>query len=177
MSDEARLPDPSPLIPHLPPDSAVIVRHRDAGAAADMARSLAWAARPFGITVLLSAATPPARLDADGIHIPEAALGNWRARDFRRLRPALVTASAHGARTVLRARRLGVDAVLLSPVFPTQSHQHERALGVMRFAAICRNANLPVIGLGGISAGRIRRVLRAGAAGVAGIGLFTSRAC
>ncbi len=175
MSDEARLPDPWPLIPHLPPESAVIVRRRDADAAADMAKSLALAARPFGITVLLSAAVPPPQLDADGVHIPEASLGNWRPRDFHRLRPALVTASAHGARAVLRARRLGVDAVLLSPVFATRSHEDTAALGMMRFAAICQATNLPVIALGGISAGRVRRVLRAGAAGVAGIGLFTPR--
>ena len=115
MSDEARLPDPWPLIPHLPPESAVIVRRRDADAAADMAKSLALAARPFGVTVLLS------------------------------------------------------------PVFATRSHEDTAALGMMRFAAICQATNLPVIALGGISAGRVRRVLRAGAAGVAGIGLFTPR--
>lgn len=73
---------------------------------------------------------------------------------------------------VLRAAMFSVDAVLVSPVFPTKSHEASQALGLMRFAAIAAAAPIPVIALGGISAARIRRVFRAGAAGIAGIGLF-----
>lgn len=172
MTDEQRLPDPSPLLPYLPPDSAVIIRHRKASGAEELARQVTARARAYGVNVLISASRPPDTLDADGIHIPEAALTYWRAGDLRRLRPTLVTASAHSGRAVTRARKLGVDAVLLSPVFPTKSHEGSSALGVMRFAAICRHAGLPIIALGGISDHRIRQVLHAGAAGVAGIGLF-----
>lgn len=172
MTDEQRLPDPSLLLPYLPPDSAVIIRRRKASDAGVLARQVMARARPYGINVLISASRPPDNLDADGVHIPEAALPYWRAGDLRRLRAKLVTASAHSGRAVTQARKLGVDAVLLSPVFPTESHEGGGALGIMRFAAICRHAGLPIIALGGISDHRIRRVRHAGAAGVAGIGLF-----
>jgi len=173
MSDMQRLPDPAPIIPYLPPASAVIVRHPDADTATDMARSLIGLARGHGVTLLLSATRPPARLDADGVHIPEAALRNWRASDLARLGPALVTASAHSLRAARRAGRLGADAVLVSPVFTTDSHAGAASLGLSRFVTIVRGAGLPVIALGGITEERIRRVLATGAAGIAGIGLFT----
>jgi len=172
MTDDRRLPDPSPLIPFLPPGSAVIVRHRDAGGATRIATDILPAARRHGVLVLISQATPPARLICDGVHIPETALSNWKACDLARLGPGLVTASAHGAGAVMKAGRLGADAVLLSPVFATESHRHARALGLNRFAAIVRHAGVPVIALGGVTETRIRRLLHAGAAGIAGIGLF-----
>ncbi|MBO6518832.1 MAG: thiamine phosphate synthase [Rhodospirillales bacterium] len=172
MTDEQRLADPSPILPYLPPHSAVIIRRREIGDSEDMARQIMARAHLHGVNVLISASRPPDRLEADGVHIPEQAMRHWSASDFRRLRPALVTASAHSERAVTCARKLGVDAVLLSPVFPTQSHDGTYALGIMRFAGICRRAGLPVIALGGVSGHRLRRVFRAGAAGVAGIGLF-----
>jgi len=173
MSDVTRLPDPAPIIPHLPPDSAVVVRHPDPDTAADMARGLIGLARAHGVTLLLAAPHPPDRLDADGVHIPEAALANWNATDIARLDLGFVCASAHGLRAARRARRMGADAVLLSPVFATDSHAGASVLGLARFAAITKAAGLPVIALGGIAENRIRRVLAAGAAGIAGIGLFT----
>ncbi|MEQ8319600.1 MAG: thiamine phosphate synthase [Rhodospirillales bacterium] len=176
MTDEDRLADPRPVIPHLPPGSAVIVRHRDAKAAAHMASGLLHLARAHDVLVLLSAHTPPKHLHADGLHIPEAALKSWTATDFARLSPALITSSAHSLNAVMTAERRGVDAVLLSPVFPTRSHEGAVSLGLLRFAAItrhARNAGLPVIALGGITPARTRRTICAGASGIAGIGLFT----
>lgn len=172
MSDEDRLADPALLLPYLPPASAIIVRRRDPMAARDMARALTLAAAASGVTILLSATSPIDRLDAHGLHIPEAALANWRRSDIARLQPQLVTASAHGPMAAMRAAAFGVDAVLVSPVFATDSHETRRALGIMRFAAIARAAPIPVIALGGITAPRVRRVLHMGAAGIAGIGLF-----
>ena len=159
----------------LPPGSAVIVRHRDASAAASMASGLLPLARAHDVLVLLSAHTPPKRLHADGLHIPEASLKFWTATDFARLSPALITSSAHSLNAVMRAERRGVDAVLLSPVFPTRSHEDAASLGLHRFAGIARfarDAGLPIIALGGITPARVHRTLSAGAAGIAGIGLF-----
>jgi len=174
MSDTARLADPAPIIPYLPPGSAVIVRHPDPETASDMARSLIGLARAHSVTLLISAAVPPTRLDADGVHIPEAALSNWKASDLARLRPGFVSVSAHSLRAARRAWHMGADTVLLSPVFATDSHKGTASLGLPRFATIANAAGLPVIALGGVTEKRIRRVLAAGAAGVAGIGLFTA---
>ncbi len=172
MSDEDRLANPAPLLPYLPPASAIIVRRRDPADAREMARALTLAAVSYGVRVLLSATTPIDRLDAHGLHIPEAGLRYWKKTDLERLQPSLVTASAHSPSAAMRAAGFGADAVLVSPVFATESHETRPALGLMRFATIARAAPLPVIALGGITAPQLRRVFHAGAAGIAGIGLF-----
>lgn len=172
MTDEDRLADPTGIITHLPPGSAVIVRDRDPDQAAERASAFYPTAAAAGVLVLVSASVPPARPVADGYHIPERALAAWRRSDLHRLRPALVTVSAHDAGAVRRAGVFGADAVLISPVFATPSHPNRQALGLQRFAALARLSPVPVIALGGIGSGQVRRVRAAGADGIAGIGLF-----
>lgn len=172
LTDEERLTDPSTLMARLPRGSAVIVRDRDSRRAEDTVAGLRQACRSLGITLSQSVIEVPKRLAAEGLHIPEHALKRWRRIDILRLQPALLTTSAHTRGGIDRAVRLGADAVLLSPVFPTASHPGRRSLGLWRFAAIVRTAPLPVIALGGITVGNARRVRELGAAGIAGIGLF-----
>lgn len=172
LTDEARLADPSALIARLPRGSAVIVRDRDSKRATDTVAGLRQACRSLGILLSQSVTEVPKRLAADGLHIPEHALKRWRRIDVLRLQPALLTTSAHTRIGAVRAFRLGADAVLLSPVFPTASHPGRASLGLWRFAAIARTAPLPVIALGGITYSNARQVQELGAAGIAGIGLF-----
>ncbi len=111
MMDRARLPDPSALVPHLPANSALIIRDPDPLVAAQMAVKLGEHCRRHGVLVLLSCPEPPQTLPCDGIHIPEKALARWRASDLQRLRPGLLTASAHSpgpsvAPHILAAMRL-----------------------------------------------------------------------
>ena len=84
-------------------------------------------------------------------------------------RRGLLTISAHNAREIARANRLGADLLFLSPVFPTQSHRHAAPLGLMRFAALVRNSAAPVIALGGMEAKRYRRMAPLGAHGWAAV--------
>lgn len=75
----------------------------------------------------------------------------WHGRDGRRvMHPLLHSAPAHDARELRAAGRGGADFVFLSPLFPTRSHPGARALGSVRFAALGRRANVPVIALGGV---------------------------
>jgi thiamine-phosphate pyrophosphorylase len=50
----------------------------------------------------------------------------------------------------MHAREL--DAVFLSPVFPTTSHNGARALTPVRAALIARHGMVPVYALGGVTA-------------------------
>ncbi len=177
MTDDERLADPLPVVATLPAGSAVILRHYgDAGREA-LARRLLAAARRRGIRVLVAGdGSLAARVGADGLHLPEAmaALGPGPWRRWRR--PGwLVTASAHSPAALWRAARAGADAALLAPVFPTASHPKAPPLGVLRFAAWCRQSPLPVYALGGVSADAARRLQASGAAGFAGIGGFLAR--
>jgi thiamine-phosphate pyrophosphorylase len=174
MMDRARLPDPSALVPHLPANSALIIRDPDPLVAAQMAVKLGEHCRRHGVLVLLSCPEPPQTLPCDGIHIPEKALARWRASDLQRLRPGLLTASAHSPRAIRRAAHFGCDAVIVSPLFATKSHPGSPALGFSRFARIVRESALPVIALGGIGKRDLRRIMLSGAQGVAGISLFSA---
>jgi thiamine-phosphate pyrophosphorylase len=84
----------------------------------------------------------------------------------------LRTASVHNLRELRAAERAGADLVFLSPVFPTRSHAGARPLGPHRFALIAHQARVPVIALGGMDAGKARRL--GGAYGWAGIDAWSS---
>lgn len=98
------------------------------------------------------------------------AADGWHGRDARRAtRPMRHSAPVHDAREMAAARRGRADMVLLSPLFPTRSHPGGASLGRVRFAALTRGATMPVVALGGVTAGH-GRVLRAiGAVGWAAI--------
>ena len=80
----------------------------------------------------------------------------------------------HNLRELAHAHRAEAALVFVSPVFPTRSHPGARTLGPLRFAALARRSRLPVIALGGMTAGRFRRLVPLGAQGWAAIdGLST----
>jgi thiamine-phosphate pyrophosphorylase len=168
MTDQARLPDPVAAARRLPPGATVILRDRDHPARREIGVRLATVARRRGLVFLVAGdAALAAELKADGVHLPEAELDRAPAIR-RRHRRWLVLGAVHSAPALRRAERLGIDAALLSPVFPTRSHPGAPTLGPMRFGALLRSARLPVIALGGIDRRTARR-LPTGAAGIAAI--------
>jgi thiamine-phosphate pyrophosphorylase len=120
--------------------------------------------------LLLAGADSPlaAAIGADGVHLPERTAAS--VVGLRRARPGwIVTAAAHSAPAIVRARQAGADAVFLSPAFPSASPSAGRPLGAVRFAQLVRGARLPVYALGGIDAVAARRIARTGVAGFAAI--------
>jgi thiamine-phosphate pyrophosphorylase len=173
MTDLDRLADPSQIVAQLPSHSAVIVRDRDPAMAERTASSLLPLCRSLGVLVLISCQRPPLQLHCDGLHIPESAISNWRLTDLQRLRPVLLTTSAHSLRAIHRCQHLGIDAVIVSPVFATKSHPGAQSLGLMRFAGMIRRSTLPVVALGGVRGADTIRIFSSGADGIAGISLFS----
>ncbi|MEQ8667298.1 MAG: thiamine phosphate synthase [Rhodospirillales bacterium] len=172
MTDDERLADPLGALDRLPAGSAVIVRRREPGAREATARAILPECRRRGMRVLIADDADLARrLGADGVHLPEAAVKRRPRRPFPDEPGWLVTAAAHSGAALARAAGAGVDAVLLSPVFATQSHPGDRVLGPLRFRALCRDAAVPVYALGGIDTAGLRRLRGSGAAGIAGIGI------
>ena len=178
MSDPDRLPDPRPYLHRLPRGAGVILRCYGAnpGDAPSrvQVRRLAKACHTRGLWLLIAGDDHlAAQARADGIHLGEWRLGRgaWK-RGPARARRGLVTASCHGRAALSRAAAAGVDAVLLAPVFATESHSDARILGHLRFAALVRQCRLPVFALGGIGPANIGRLAPTGAAGIAGIGFI-----
>lgn len=169
VSDTLRLPDPGDAILRLPAGSGFIFRHYDHADREAMARKLMRLCRQRRIVFVLAGDWRMAlRIHADGVHFPEALA--HQARAIRTVRPdAMVTVAAHGFRSMHRAHYFGADAILLSPVFATQSHPGDTVLGPVRFARAAHRFSVPVIALGGLNSGNARRLKGSGAAGIAGI--------
>lgn len=112
-------------------------------------RQLARLARRRGHLVMLSGTVAEARRwGADGAYGAPEGLG--------RRGPLLRLATAHSVRELGTANRAQVDAVLLSPVFPTRTHPGAPALGALRFRLLAARSRAPVIALGGMDARRAR---------------------
>lgn len=128
-----------------------------------MARRLRTIARSRGLVLLIAADPALAqRVGADGVHWPQRLVPAQRG-------PGLVTAAAHDAAGIARAEALGADACVLAPVLPTRSGSGRTPLGLFRASQLARNARVPVIALGGVSAETARRLSGRGFAGLAAV--------
>jgi thiamine-phosphate pyrophosphorylase len=128
----------------LPHGSLVVVRGRTAEARAALAEELS------GIAPLLIAEDPVLAAELGvGLHLPEARMRealHWRCHHPN----WIITSSAHSLGALMHAQAL--DAVFLSPVFPTGSHKGAPSLGPARAAVIAAQAPVPVYALGGVTA-------------------------
>jgi thiamine-phosphate pyrophosphorylase len=134
----------------LPRGSGFIFRHYHLPDAERYARfrTLRRVAKAKGHVVVLADSALTARdWGADGIYGAPRALWPRRAG-------LLHLATAHNLAELGLAARLGADAALLSPVFATASHPGGATLGTVRFRLSARQAGLPVIALGGMTAAK-----------------------
>lgn len=147
VTDPVRTPDILAVVARLPRGTGVIWRHYGEVKRLATGKALAALCRRRGLTLLVSADPAlAARIGADGVHWPERLLKGVRPRSM------IETAAAHSRAAVARAARLGVDAVLVSAVFPSRSPSAAAAMGALRFRQLTRGAPLPVYALGGVDA-------------------------
>jgi len=170
FTDPVRTPAPDLVLGGMPRGSGIVFRAFGAADAVAQARRLAAIARRRHVTFLVGAdAALAVAAHADGLHLPERLA--YRSGDNRRLRRRfLLTAAAHSLPAAERARRAGVDAIVLSPVFPSASPSAGRSLGARRFAALVRAVATPCYALGGVNRRTVRALRRSGAIGVAAVG-------
>lgn len=169
MTDDERLADPEAAVEALPAGSMVVIRAKTPHRLNVLAISLRTIARRRGLFLLVAGDPKLARrIGADGVHLPEARIGEAAA--IRARSDLIITASTHSLRAALKAG--AVDALILSAVFPTRSHPGKAALGPLRTAFMARLLPLASYGLGGIDAGNARRL--AGVCGIAAIGALAA---
>lgn len=170
FTDEVRTPDPLGAIENLPRDCAVILRHYGIPGRAALAKQMVEACHGQGRLCLIAGDVRLGKASgAHGLHLREA--------DLARAEPAhgprerwLVTASVHNEAAIKAAEDLRVDALFLSPLFPTKSHPEAPGLGVARFSELAHMTDLPVYALGGITDETASDLLTSGAVGIAAIG-------
>lgn len=113
---------------------------------------------------------------ADGVHLTERSLPASIVRqacgeDF------LIGVSTHSLETALKARAEGADLVVFGPVFETESKRGfgaPQGLDKLREVASAL-AGFPVLAIGGITLENASECFKAGASGVAAIGLFSDQ--
>jgi thiamine-phosphate pyrophosphorylase len=153
----------------LPRGAGVVYRAFGDPLAEARGRRMVLTARRCGLRLLVGAdAGLAARIGADGVHLPERAA--TKALAIRRARPGwIVTCAAHSTAAIARARRVGADAAVVSPVFPSASPSAGHPFGPLRLAQIVTGAGLPVYALGGVNAVTARRLIKSGVAGLAAV--------
>ena len=182
LTDPKRAADPYLLLVKLPEGSGLVWRAYEAKPSRSQLKDLSRAARRFHTSLFL-AWTDSHRIMPLPVHrhLPEHCLNkpytDGMFRTMRRQSPQVfVTAAAHSERAIIAAAHAGIDAVLISPVFPTRSHPGKASLGIIRFAALARLARslgLSVYALGGVNdATKMRRLTATDATGIAGIDIF-----
>ncbi|HYE46844.1 MAG TPA: thiamine phosphate synthase [Caulobacter sp.] len=164
LTDPVRTPDPVGVAFRLTPEAAVIYRAFGAHDAVDTGRRLADVCRARGLTLLAGADPDLARaIGAQGVHLPERLVSHLPT--LRAAHPHwILTAAAHG-----EVGESPADAVLVSPVFPSNSPSAGAPLGVEAFTRIVEGASVPVYALGGVTAETAALLADSGAAGLAGI--------
>lgn len=171
VTDPVRTPDLPETVERLPAGIGVLFRHFGRPDQLDLAPLLAEICRSQSRTLLVSADSRLAvDIGADGVHWP-ARLAHEAARVMPSLKPAIKTMSVHSARELQRARTLGMDAILVSTVFGSDSPSAEAPIGLLRLASFARSAGIGVYALGGVTSENAERLGKlSGFASVSGLG-------
>jgi len=173
MTDTERLPDPSALIPKLPAGSGIIIRHFSREEKIKLIFKVKKLCRKHKVLLLVSDDTKLAlSMQCDGVHFSELSLkkaaGIGKAL---KTKPSLIyTCACHSQRFVHAAQKAKMDAILISPVFKTNSHPNAHTKGSWGFQNLARQTHLHCFGLGGLNKKTAQQLIQTRACGFAGIG-------
>lgn len=103
---------------------------------------------------------------ADGVHLPErgpsvAATRHLAGDGF------IIGRSVHSVEEAVKAQEEGADYVQVGAIFPTRSHPGLPAAGLGLLGSVAARVTIPIVAVGGISAGNVGEVMQAGARGAA----------
>ncbi|NVK18675.1 MAG: thiamine phosphate synthase [Methylocystaceae bacterium] len=175
MTDAKRLPDPRALIPLLPSGSAVIIRHFNDPQKEQIIRKIILLCRKHHVKIFVSDSLSLAlKYKLDGIHYSEKKVRLMAScgRAKRPYKKMIFTCACHSESARIAASKAKMDAILLSPAFPTQSHPGAKSLGIWQIASLSRHSSLQTYGLGGINqktAHRLSSTQLCGFAGISGL--------
>ena len=163
LTDPKRAPNINEIINSAPKSANIIIRNHEPG---QFAQLLPCKNRA-NIRATISARGAK-KLKLGGIHIPNKHLKHFLVSNKWDLN---ITASAHNSREITKALMLGIDDILISPIFKSESPSAKKTLGPLRLAILARafpNANL--IALGGINSKTISRLKHTRIKSIAGVG-------
>jgi thiamine-phosphate pyrophosphorylase len=103
---------------------------------------------------------------ADGVQLGERALPIEAARAVA-VHRLLIGRSVHSVEAAIAAANEGADLLVAGTVFPSASHPEEQPQGLALIEGIAERAWVPILAIGGITAGNVASVMRGGASGAA----------
>ncbi len=107
-----------------------------------------------------------------GIHLTSVDLHSSRLSGLRKMFCGYFSASCHNQTDVLKANKLQLDFIVISPVKKTTSHPAAKPIGWESFERLVKLAQMPVYALGGMKAEHIHQAKQSGAQGIAAISEF-----
>lgn len=174
FTDPERVPHPETVAERLPAGAGIVFRAFGAPDAVDQGRRLRAIADARGLILLVGAHPDLAEgVRADGLHMPErlvAEIPRLRAEHGR----WLITGAAHDAGALHAAERAGADAVVVSPVFPSNSPSAGEPLGIEGLKALVEATPLPLYALGGVRARTVTQLIGSGVVGLAAVEALAS---
>ena len=137
------------------------------GAFLEEARELQAAARRHHVPFVVNDAIDIAlELDADGVHVGQSDI---LGKDVRAMigPERILGISAGTVEEAVAAERSGADYLGVGAMFATTTKQIDGTLSPEQLKAICDAVSIPVVAIGGISAGNIQQLSGTGVDGVA----------
>jgi thiamine-phosphate pyrophosphorylase len=180
LGNPATRPDPTCLIEFANRASIagidmIQVRERDlpAGDVFRITEKIAKSVEPRGTLVLVNDRSDIAASLGCGVHLTTQSLSAGSVRQAFGSQ-MLIGISTHNIREAQEAEQQNADFIVFGPVFETESKkQYGSPVGIDPLQRTARAVAIPVLALGGINLFNFRETLDAGAAGVAGITMFT----
>lgn len=160
------------VIPRLPAHSMVVIRDYDHPSRTEYAHRLAQLAHRHGHEVSVARDAMLARnVKAQGLHLPEYLA--QKLPYFKRKHPSLmISVACHHPSRAAHYSAKGADAVMLSPIFATDTHPDASGMGIQALrSAAYANPNR-IIALGGIKQCHLPVLITLPLAGIAAIGLY-----
>ena len=106
-------------------------------------------------------------LEGVGVHLRSNSLPVSVARQMLGAQ-RLLGISVHAVEEAVQVESQGVDYIVLGPIYETPTKQmFGPPLGIQTLEKACRSVRIPIIGIGGVTAARVREMRCAGAFGVA----------
>lgn len=179
LTDPQRQNDVLNTLRSLPKGWGVIFRHYADTDRDNLAYAIAKICRRQGLVLLVAGDHRlAAKVDADGLHLPEGLARNGclaSRLNWIKTSGKILTISAHSPAALARADALGADGILLSPIFPTESHPRAKTLGPLRatqWGAACKGRVFALGGMRPVTKKRLQGSSITGIAIAGGVSLF-----
>lgn len=172
--------DPASVVEEAIRGGATMIQFREKGANAlkaaakkELAIRIQSVCRSHGVPFLVNDDVELAlALNTDGVHVGQNDEPAAQVRD--RIGDKILGVSVHSAAEALLAEEQGADYLGVGPIYSTASKEDAlEPQGTAIIQRLTEITSLPIVGIGGITAGRAPQVIQAGADGIAVISAIT----